>query len=78
MPFLSKSSSTAKKGGLSRAKTLPLFTDAQDKTPELLALVKTHLQPVLEKWVGRPLILQRCHGIREYRRGGLLKRHVDW
>ena len=40
--------------------------------------MQKQLQPVLEEWVGRPLVLQRCHGIREYRRGGFLKRHVDW
>ena len=44
----------------------------------LLAAVESALRPVLEAWVGRPLTLQRCHGVREYRREGYLKRHIDW
>eukprot|EP01051_Picozoa_sp_SAG22_P010935 SAG22_NODE_1015_length_6025_cov_3.431320_6_plen_705_part_00 len=55
-----------------------LIAPLVDDTPELLALVQQRIQPVLERWVGRALVLQRCHGIRECHRGGFLKRHVDW
>eukprot|EP01050_Picozoa_sp_SAG11_P020873 SAG11_NODE_3602_length_2345_cov_3.522262_2_plen_109_part_00 len=35
---------------------------------------QAQIGPVLEDWVGQSLVLQRCHGIREYNRGGFLKR----
>ena len=54
----------------------PLVDVADSGT--LLRLVQTSIQPILEAWSGVPLVLQRCHGLREYRRGGALERHVDW
>jgi prolyl 4-hydroxylase len=44
----------------------------------LLRAVQATLQPILEGWAGRALVLQRCHGMRVYREGGALDRHVDW
>ena len=58
-----------------------LITPLVDKAPggSLLKSVELQLRPVLEAWVNdMPLVLQRCHGIREYTTGGYLKRHVDW
>ena len=45
----------------------------------LLRQVEQTLRPILEEWCnGMPLVMQRCHGIRVYTEGGLLKRHIDW
>ena len=58
-----------------------LVTPLVDKAPGgvLLQSVERQLRPVLEAWVANvPLVLQRCHGIREYTEGGYLKRHIDW
>jgi hypothetical protein len=55
----------------------PLIDVAANGT--LLRHVQSSLQPVLEEWVGgQALVMQRCHGLREYTRGGALDRHVDW
>ena len=32
----------------------------------LLQQVQSTLQPILEEWSGVELVLQRCHGLREY------------